>query len=173
MYYKHFFQCLKCKGHVVEISDSDVAVAPGRTHWEALENGGQPMTRQVGPTCLGSIIYCAGFDKFGHPCGGNHPRGTETYNDPPSPPPNPDWNEFANRVHAAWQLYVNSGYNIALRGPNHDRAHRTAPAVAQVLQRCGGIVNINGGLYKTSISLTTDSSLKRNAGGHAVFIYHL
>jgi len=174
MYYKHYFQCGKCKGHVVELTDSEMAIPPGRTHSEALENGGEPMIKNtVVPLCLGVLTYCAGFDKFGQKCGGNHPKGTDIFNDPPSPPPNPDWTEFANRVHAAWQLYVNSGYNIANRGPNHDRAHRTAAGVSLVLQRSGGMVSIQGGLYKSSISRTTDASLQRNAGGHAVFIYHL
>jgi hypothetical protein len=122
---------------------------------------------------MGVMTYCAGFDKNGVRCGGNHTRGTEIFQDPPPPPPNPAWDEFANRVHAAWQAYVNSGYSMALRGPNHDRAHKTVPGVSQVLQRSGGMVNIRGGLYTTSISLTTDASLKRNAGGHATFIYHL
>ena len=175
MYYKHYFQCGACKGHVVECTDSSVAVAPGHTHWQALENGAEPMIAHGGPvpTCMGVITYCAGFDKFGKPCGGHHAKGTDTFADPPSPPPNPDWQEFATRVHTAWQAYVNSGYNIAQRGPNHDRAHKTRPGVAQILQRSGGMINISGGLYKTSISLTSDASLKRNAGGHPVFIYHL
>jgi len=141
----------------------------------SLENGGELITRHsvAPPFCLGVITYCAGFTKLGQPCGGNHHKGTEIFSDPPAPTPNPDWTEFADRVHAAWQTYVDSGYSILHRGPNHDRAHRTAPGVSRVLQGSGGMVSIHGGLYRTAISLTTDASLKRNAGSHAVFIYHL
>jgi hypothetical protein len=175
MYYKHYFICGKCKTHLTYKTDVELPISPGRTHWEALENGADLMTKGsvAGPTCLGVMSYCAGFDKMGHPCGGNHKKGTDIFQDPPAPPSNPDWDDFVNRVNAAWQVYVNSGYAPAHRGPNHDRSYKVPNRVSAVLQASGGMVQIGGGYYSSSTSLTSEASLKRNAGNHHTFIFHL
>ena len=88
-------------------------------------------------------------------------------------PPIPDWSDLVNRIQAAWQLYVNSGYAMVNRGPNHDRSYRPGNGARMVLQGSGGVVTINGAVYTVSNSLTSDASLKRNVPGQATFIFHL
>jgi hypothetical protein len=177
MPFKHYFQCQTCKQHLITYSDAEMPISPGHNHYTALANGALPRATSnramTTTSCLGRIMYCAGFDKFGVPCGGNHARGTEAYNPDPPPRPNAEWKELAERVDAAWHAYVTSGYSPALRGPNHDRSYRIRPGALDVLRSSGGLVVIHGGVYTVSNSLTSDVSLKRNAGGHMTFIFHL
>lgn len=176
MVYEHYFICVGCNSHVKYRTVNSTAVQPGRTHSEALKNGGVPGVAHPpagGPGCMGTLTFCSGMHPRSlAPCAPAH-SGTAVINDPPAPPTNPVWDNFANHVTATWNLYVANAYALAFRGPNHDRAFPTAPAVFQVLQNSGGVVTIGGALYTVSISLTTDASLHRYPAGHATFVYHL
>jgi len=173
--FKHYFRCAGCGYHVIYCTEGAVPVQPGRTHGDALKNGAVSSTEHDAspPGCIGVLSYCSGMDpKTLKPCPTAHP-GTKQVSDPPPPTPNPDWNDFADRVQAAWVVYVNSGYDVASRGPNHDRAFHPGQGVQRVLQGSAGVLTIHGGLYTVSNSLTSDASLKRNVPGQATFIYHL
>lgn len=175
MAFKHYFRCGTCGYHVTFATTDAPPVQPGRTHDEAIKNGALKMgANDPSPMgCIGVISYCSGMDpKTLIPCPSHHP-GTEKLYDPPAPVANPEWTTFAGIVQAAWQLYVNSNYAMTLRGPNHDHSYHPGPGVRTVLQGSGGVVKIHGGLYTVSNSLTSGASLKRDAVGHATFIYHL
>ncbi len=174
--YEHYYRCAACQKHVKFRTEDSVPVQPGRTHGEALNNGAIKYAPNdpPGTGCIGALSFCSGvIIPSMKPCGTGHQGGTVQIADPPPPPANPDWSDLVNRIQAAWQLYVNSGYAMVNRGPNHDRSYRPGNGVRMVLQGSGGVVTINGALYTVSNSLTSDASLKRNVPGQATFIFHL
>jgi hypothetical protein len=129
--------------------------------------------------CIGVLTYCSGFDiRRNAPCVPTH-RGTLTFNPPPPPAHNQEWEDFAGRVSAAWTVFASSGYNLALRGANNHREYRAPSGVLAVLRNSGGAVVISGGLYSLATSFTADVSLHRTipaahqAGNIRSFIYHL
>jgi len=173
--FQHYFRCAACGYHVTYCTQDNTPVQPGRTHGDALSNGAVKLgsADPSGAGCLGVLSYCSGMDiKTMKPCVPTH-AGTKQVSDPPPPPANPDWSDLVGRVQTAWQVYVNSGYAMAQRGPNHDRSYRPGNGVRLVLQGAGGVVNISGATYTVSNSLTSDASLKRNVPGQATFIFHL
>jgi hypothetical protein len=181
MAFRHWFMCLAptCGKHIVFMTEESMPVQPGRTHGEALENGGQPMPANSGGTgCLGALIYCAGYQPKTKKDCTIHKRGTEEFAPQPVVAVDPAWTDFATKVTNAWQAFQNSGWNLALRGANNYGEYRAPPGVKNILQRSGGVVVINGGTYTVSNSLTAGVSLHRQipGGGFGAvqsFIYHL
>lgn len=178
---RHYFRCAGCGKHLTYVTEHEMAVQPGRTHEEALDNGAQPAAaRDPGPPgCMGLITYCSGFDiQSNRACVPAH-RGTESIAVAQPPAADPNWNDFAGRVTAAWTAFVNSGYSPARRGANNFGEYHPPPSVLGVLQRSGGAVLINGATYIVSNSLTAGVSLHRTipaahqAGTIRSFIFHL
>lgn len=179
---RHYFLCGACKKHVTYVTEFDAVDQPGRTHSEALTNGGVPAARRDvgGEHCLGVLTYCSGVDVTNNmrPCG-THARGTEILHVRPVPTGNKDWVDFERRVSTAWNAFVASGYSLALRGVNNHREYRPTPAVHRVLQGGGGVVQIDGAVYVVSNSLTAGVSLHRSIpaahrhGNAQSFIFHL
>jgi hypothetical protein len=112
------------------------------------------------------------------PCVPAH-QGSALFEPAPEPKGDPVWQAFADRVNAAWDLFVANNYAPAFRGANNNREYRPPTGVSRHLQGSQGAVVIRGATYTISNSLTAGVSLHRTipvthqVGNMRSFIYHL
>lgn len=179
--HKFIYKCVVCGTETSVLGESGTVVSPGATHGEAVRNG---MSVYGEERINGASRIASRNTEMKDICGGFGRMvfvRSATYNPQPPPVTTPaGWDDFAARVHGFWQAFKNSGYDVALRGVNNrgTTGYQAIPDKIRTYLSNHQTVNINGGTYTVSNSVSGGVSLHRTIpvrgqnGTVCSFIYH-